>query len=194
MKFTRDDVVGQKLIDTLGQELFSASDSFQTFSECMQLIQSNSGRFLEVRAYLSYSNMLRSLYEYYVGIFKLNYGNTRSLDSIAVDDLMNKEARKLINFYHPLESELNPNYPDSVPVEFGRDFRTIRNRISHADHRRMQDESERSEISVAEFFKKYNFFIHKMISHPQFSWDGEKFAGYEWAPVNEFTQVLREKI
>lgn len=191
MKFTRDDEVGQKLIDTLGQELFSASDSFQTFSECMRLFQSNSCRFLEVRAYLSYSNMLRSLYEYYVGIFKLNDGNTRSLAPDTVDERMNKTARNLINFYRPIESVLNPNYPNSVPIEFGREFRTIRNRISHADHRRMQAESERSEISVAEFFQKYHFFIHKMISHPQFSWDGEKYAGYEWAPVSEFTQVLR---
>ncbi len=192
MKFTLDDEIGRKLIDTLGQELFSASDSFQTFTECMRLIQTNSDRFLEVRTYLSYSNMLRSLYEYYVGIFKLNDGNTRSLSSDEVDERMNQAARNLINFYRPIESLLNPNYPDSVPIEFGLEFRTIRNRISHADHRRMQAESERSEISVGEFFKKYHFFINKMISHPQFSWDGEKYAGYEWSPVSEFTQVLRK--
>ncbi|HCE1741689.1 hypothetical protein CGH72_05835 [Vibrio parahaemolyticus] len=192
MKFTTEDNVGKKLTDTLGQELFSASDNYQTFMHCSLLLRTHNERFLEVRTYLAYSNMLRSLYEYYIGIFKFRDGETRKLSSDVLDQRMNQVAQNLLNFYRPVESLLNPHFPKEVPSEFGQEFRTIRNRISHADHRRMQSLDERTEISLAEFYIKYHFIITKMITHPQFSWDGEKYAGYEWAPVHEFSEMLRK--
>lgn len=192
MKFTTEDKVGRKLADTLGQELFSASDNYQTFMQCSMLLKTHDDRFLKVRAYLAYSNMLRSLYEYYIGIFKFRDGDTKQLSPDTIDQRMYKAARNLLNFYRPIEGFINPSFPDSVPVEFGKDFRTIRNRISHADHRRMQSLDERTEVSLSEFYTKYHFVITKMITHPQFSWDGEKYAGYEWAPVHEFSEILKK--
>ncbi|TOF70854.1 hypothetical protein, partial [Vibrio parahaemolyticus] len=79
MKFTAEDKVGRKLADTLGQELFSASDNYQTFMQCSMFLKTHDDRFLKVRAYLAYSNMLRSLYEYYIGIFKFRDGDTKQL-------------------------------------------------------------------------------------------------------------------
>ena len=193
MKFSREDDIGKDIIDTLGHELFSASDYYRTFKDCIKLLKTHNDRFLEVRAYLAYSNMLRSLFEYYVGIFKLNSGDTKNINADILDQRMWRTARNLVNFYRPIEQFTTPNYPKSVPDEFGRDFRVIRNRISHADFRRMQNSDRRNEISLSEFYLKYDFFINKMIYHPQFSWDGENYAGYSWEPVHEFSETLRSK-
>lgn len=192
MKFERSDDTGNKLIDTLGQELFSASDCYRTFIDCKKIITEEAGRFIEVRTYLAYSNMLRSLYEYYVGIFKLNDGNTKSLSPPELDARMNNAALRLVNFYRLTESLLNPIYPEKVPKNFGRDFRVIRNRISHSDYRRMKPVNEKDEISLADFYLKYHFYINQMIQHPQFSWDGEEYRDYKWEPVDEFSQVVRK--
>ncbi len=97
MKFTTEDNVGKKLTDTLGQELFSASDNYQTFMHCSLLLRTHNERFLEVRTYLAYSNMLRSLYEYYIGIFKFRDGETRKLSSDVLDQRMSQVAQNLLN-------------------------------------------------------------------------------------------------
>ncbi|MDV5047630.1 hypothetical protein [Vibrio diabolicus] len=111
MKFTTEDKVGRKLADTLGQELFSASDNYQTFMQCSMFLKTHDDRFLKVRAYLAYSNMLRSLYEYYIGIFKFRDGDTKQLSPDTVDQRMNKVARNLLNFYRPIEGFINPSFP-----------------------------------------------------------------------------------
>ena len=136
---------------------------------------------------------IRDRYEYYVGIFKLNKKNTKNPSPSEIDEFMYIAACNNLNFYRPLESVTNKDYPTSIPSEFGKEFRTIRNRISHTDYRRMQPEVEKEEISISEFYLKYNFIIHKLLSHPQFAWGGKHFhEGYEWQPVSEFATTLRQ--
>ena len=149
---------------------------------------------MEVACYQAYANFLRSLYEYYSGILKLNSGNTKSPDHNVLDDCFNEAAQRLINFYRPIESGTNPQYPEKVPTLFGKDFRIVRNRASHADFRRMKPDSDDSKVTLLDFYRSYHFYVYKMLSHPQFSWGGEHYANYDWQQIENFADVVMQEV
>lgn len=194
MRFEREDEIGTALIETLGHELFVASDSYHAFLIYADQLRISKNRFLEVACYQAYANLLRSLYEYYSGIFKLNNGNTKSIEHSVLDNLFNDAAQRLINFYKPVEGINNSKYLEEVPVLFGRDFRILRNRASHADFRRMKPNLDDINITLADFYKNYNFYVHLLLSHPQFSWGGNHYDSYDWKQIESFIKVVIQEI
>ncbi len=193
MHFKKDDEVGNAFIETLGHELFVASDSYNAFLIYAGRLKVSRNRFGEVACYQAYANFLKSLYEYYKGVFKWKRGDSRYLDkdTDALDEAYNDAAQVLINFYRPVESSMNLKYPDKVPPSFGRDFSTIRNRMSHADHRRMKTGSDEASITLVNFYRNYNFYVYKMLHHPQFSWGIKSYETmYSWQEIGEFADIL----
>lgn len=193
MQFTREDNTGQALITTLVHELHIATDNFEDFIYFLKILQENKNRRIELKCYQTYADYLRNLYEYYVGIFKLNNKSTKDLKPGEIDELLNNVVERLIDFYSPTQKPFIQNYPEKVPKEFGRDYRVIRNRISHADYRRVLSSKQKNELSLGEFYQKYNFFISMMLVQAQFTWRIKDLESYDWKEIGEFSNYLTKK-
>jgi len=194
MKFDRGDKTYQALVEVAGHELYVATEKYKLFNQTLPCLEKSEMRYFKVACYQAYAEFVRGLYEYYLAIINWNTNTTRLSKSDNLDAAMNDTAQRLLNFYRPLRSFTEPKFPLTVPIDFGAHFRQVRNRVSHADFRRMGPDLRASEITLASFYQKYNFYVHLMLEHPQFTWGGKKFdEAYTWGPIEEFISAVKPK-
>jgi len=193
MKFERGDKVYNGLVEAAGHELLVATESYKTFKRSTEIIKDiPENNLISAMCYQHYSEFIRSLYEYYLAIIQWNAKNTRLRD-YDFDAKMTEAVQRLLNFYGPVRRPNEPNFPEFAPENFGKHFRQVRNRISHADYRRMAPELGNDEVTLAEFYKSYNFYCVLLLEHPQFSWGGKHFLGsYSWKPITDFIRAVRD--
>ena len=191
MEITLDSEIYKAIVETAGHELYVATYSFQEFDRNKSLLVSKQEEEIKRACYISFSNFLRSLYEFYIAIIKIDFGNTKLPKSITIDEKINNAVQRLLNFYGPYYASKGLSIPSEVPPFFGRDFRNVRNRISHADYRRMFPELGSDETSLAEFYEKYWLYVRLLFEHPQFNWGGMHFENsYRWDKIDCFVSVV----
>ena len=192
MKFQRGDYAYQGQVEAAGHELYVATENRKMFIRSVELSKSmTDNKLINLMCYQYYAEFVRSIYEYYVAIINWDAGHTQ-LRGFDWDSKMHEAAQRLLNFYGPVRKPLDPAFPDTVPKQFGSRFRQIRNRTTHADYRRMIPGLGEDEITLAEFFLRYDFYCNLLLEHPQFSWGEKLFVnGYSWEPVNEFMHAVR---
>lgn len=194
MRFEHGDHTYRGLIEAAAHELYVATENLKMFRYSLGIIDKiPENKLVNAACYQHYAEFLRGLYEYYIAIIQINEYNTR-LRNYDWDAKMNEAVQRLLNFYGPLKRQTT-EFPTTAPEKFGIHFRQIRNRVSHADYRRMMPELGREEITLANFYSEYNFYCELLIEHPQWTWGGKNFVtNYSWAPVEEFMKTVREKI
>lgn len=191
MKFSVHDDTYNALVETAGHELYIATQNHSTFNLLRRLLATNNTRPVKVACYQAYAEFIRGLYEYYLAIFKWNEKTTVLPKHYDLDAKINDAAQRLLNFHGPLRKLTDPSFPESVPEDFGSSFRQIRNRASHADFRRMLLTEHDTQLSLASFYKKYNFYANLLLESPQFTWGGKHYEnGYKWGPIEEFIATI----
>ena len=193
MKFERGDKIYQGLVEAAGHELLVATENYKLFKRSIQVAKEiKENNLINAMCYQHYAEFIRSLYEYYMAIIQWNENNTRLRD-YDFDSKMTEAVQRLLNFYGPVRKPLDPSFPEVAPTDFGKHFRQVRNRVSHADYRRMAPHLGEDEITLASFYATYNFYCKLLLEHPQFSWGGKHFIdGYKWKPVSDFMKAVRE--
>ncbi|RYZ55989.1 MAG: hypothetical protein EOP49_01685 [Sphingobacteriales bacterium] len=146
-------------------------------------------------AFTAYGNFIRHLYTFYEGVIKL-----RNAELIAgvkkhevgekISELMYQEARKLVrnkiavyNSRPDLDNrEIDHLIAVEVPLEFGTDFRKMRNRFSHAAISRVNKDA----LTLNDFFKKYHKYILLMYQSCAFTWNIKDVEQYDWQEIDDF--------
>jgi hypothetical protein len=192
MKFEKGDQIYDAHVDTTGHEFYVATGNFMLFQQYRTMINKSGEKSLKAACYQAYAEFVRGLYEYYVAVINWNEGKT-SLPKNDVDAAMNDAAQRLMNFYQLVINTKQHMENMVVPEEFGKHFRQVRNRISHADYRRMGPRYGQSEITLAQFYEKYHYYVKLMLEHPQFTWGGKHFmSSYKWEPIEDFIATINK--
>lgn len=193
MKFSEGDNIYNGLVETAGHEFLVATESYKSFNRSIEIVKDiQENNLINAMCYQHYSEFIRSLYEYYIAIIQWNEKNTR-LREYDFDSKMTEAVQRLLNFYGPVRRPTNPEFPEVAPKNFGRYFRQIRNRVAHADYRRMAPELGNDEVTLAEFYTDYHFYCVLLVEHPQLTWGGEHFVkSYTWKPVSDFMNAVRK--
>ncbi|MFV8834748.1 hypothetical protein ACNSTU_07245 [Aquisalimonas sp. APHAB1-3] len=191
MKFEIGDDVDKKLVSVLFHEFLMCEEAFEKFvlfagNNIMGSSESN----IKLKSYNSYSEFLSRLYEFYVGCFKREYRNTENIDHEALDSLFTSEAEKLIRKrrieiekgYAPDWENYISYYQESVPSQFGKDFRDVRNNTLHTDYRRAGGHR----IGLMEFYKKYHKFVHLLYYSALLAWSEKTHKEQKIQHVEEF--------
>ena len=192
MKFSIGDKTDCALVATLAHEMIICQNEFNRFiSLADKNIQGNTNKKLLINLYSAYVKFIQSLYEFYVGCFKRERKNTKSITHEDLDSLLNIEVNKLlrnkraaiINGYAPQWENDISYYQIEVPDEFSKTFRIIRNRASHTDYRRAKDEGD---ITLKEFFKKYHRFVMLLFESACAFWTAKDIESQNWMDIEKF--------
>ncbi len=146
-------------------------------------------------AYNSYALFIQHLYEYFIACLKRDNLNTKNIDSDTADDLFNLEVNKILRIWRigidkgfaPSWANDRSYYEGECPEEFGKDFRNIRNSLSHADVRRI---SGGNRITLTEFHNKYHKYVYMLYESAQGHWSIEKLEKVELGDVTSFYQSI----
>ncbi|MGK0290740.1 MAG: hypothetical protein ACI86H_002199 [bacterium] len=183
MKFEAGDEIDLKHCTVLTHEFFRCDDSFkqfQFFGE--QLILKRKSRELSYKAYNSYADFIHHLYEFMLGCYardngdtKINKKNNEERIKIIEQYITRHTQRVLDQFRDTIKNGTAPswvNYIDYydviVPPNFAPDFRKYRNKVvGHVTYERA------SELSLSEFYKKYHKFLY-CLYQDSYCWWGKK--------------------
>lgn len=151
MKFECGDKIYQGLVEAAGHELLLATENYKFFKRFIRLAKEvKENNLISTTCYQQYAEFIRSLYEYYKAIIQWNEINTH-LREYDFDSKMTDAVQRLLNFYGPLRKPLDLSFPEVAPIDFGKHFRQVRNRLSHADYRRMAPHLGEGEITLVSF-------------------------------------------
>ncbi len=183
---------------TLAHEFWCCRRELNTFLYYSE-IQKRPTKENELIVFTSYGNFLRHLYSFYEGIIieknsNLVEGLSTKSKNEKISKLLTQEVKKLarnkknrINAGYELDSnEINFTNQDSVDLDFGNQFRFIRNRFSHVNAKRINKE----EITLSEFYKKYNLYIMLLFESSNFTWSIKNLENYNWLEIETFTKEI----
>jgi hypothetical protein len=192
MKFSHQDPTDKALVAALAREMALCKECFASFLACSHLCHVQPGqKAAKIKAHETYSAFLSHLYEFYVGCIARDRGNTATPPAEDLDKILTHEAQKqLRNRRLLIEKEVLPGgenllatLPASVPEEFGRHFRLIRNRTAHALTERFNPQKA---PSLNEFFKSYHHIILILFFTGQFAWNVKDAEAFEWGDIAAF--------
>lgn len=191
MQFQEGDATYNDLREVVFHEFILCEGAFDEFARFAGLnIMGASDSATKLRSYNAYSQFLVHLYEFYVGCFKLDRGDTRSICFTEMDGLLVFEAEKsmkrrrhaIIHGYAP-EWENDASYYDvAVPADFGRRFCEVRNRTAHADIKRNSE----SELGLMGFYRDYHRFAHLLFADARWLWSGRNHKSQTISHVESF--------
>lgn len=143
--------------------------------------------------YNSYALFVQHLYEYFVACLKRDYHNTDTIDYETIDKLLNFEVDKILRIrrdiidggWAPSWENHRSFYEDECPKDFGRDFRQIRNSLSHADFKRIQGGNR---ITLTQFYKKHHKYAILIYQAGREWWSMQE--GIELGDVTNFSTLI----
>jgi hypothetical protein len=195
MKLKKGDQIYNAHVDVTGHELYVATGNYMLFQQYSKMVNQSKDKSLKVACYQAYAEFIRGLYEYYVAIIKRNEGKTSIPKDYDLNAAMNDAAQRLMNFYRPTTGAKQHEQYMIVPEKFGRHFRQVRNRVSHADYRRMSSRYGKSEMTLAQFYDTYYYYVKLMLEHAQFTWGGKHFnSSYRWDAIEDFIATVNESV
>lgn len=191
MKFEYGDDVDKSLVSVLFHEFVMCEKAFEKFVFFAGTnIMGNTATDIKLNSYNAYSEFLSRLYEFYVGCFKRDSKDTRKIEHQKLDVLFTAEAEKLMrNRRIAIEKGYAPDwendisyYQKTVAVEFGQDFRDLRNNTSHADYRRAGGDR----IGLMDFYNNYHKFVYLLFVSASLAWSGKTHSEHVIKHVEDF--------
>jgi hypothetical protein len=157
LKFKPGDETDRQHCIALQHEFLRCRGAFTDFCALGCLLhQHNGNAWLSYRAYNAYSRFIHHLYEFVIGSFARDVGETSPIDWMEADARMtaltqrllsNKRTAILSGAAPPEENDLG-YYPERVPHEFATELRQARNSASaHVTHKR-------AGLSLSDFFER----------------------------------------
>lgn len=191
MKFEIGDETDKKLVNVLFHEFVMCEKAFDKFVLFAgSNILGNTDSNVKLNSYNAYSEFLSKLYEFYVGCFKRENRDTKNIDHETLDSLFTSEAEKLMrNRRNMIEKGYAPEwenhisyYQETVPSDFGKDFRDVRNNTSHTDYRRAGG----NRIGLMGFYRKHHKYVHLLYYSALFAWSGNTHQNHKLEHIEEF--------
>ena len=189
----------EKIVEiTLAHEFWCCRRELNTFIYYSE-IEKHKSKENELVIFTSYGNFLRHLYSFYEGVIVKR--NSVLLQGIKpkdinekISELLTQEVRKLarnkkarITSGYELDSnEIDFTDQDSVDLDFGNQFRFLRNRFSHVNTKRISAE----EITLSEFYKKYHLYVMSLFESSNFTWSIKNLENYNWLEIENFTKEI----
>lgn len=183
----------------LAHEFWCCKREFDSFAFHATLLLRENTREVRLLAFTAYGNCIRHLYAFYEGVIKFRNANLiagvkKQEIGEKISELMYQEARKLVrnkiavyNSRPDLDSRDIAHFVhNEVPLEFGTDFRQMRNRFSHAAISRVNKDA----LTLNDFFLKYHKYILLMYHSCAFTWNIKDVEQYDWQEIDEFFNVL----
>lgn len=192
MKFELGDAMDSALTTAIAHEFILCKDSFERFAHYAGLnIMGTRDKLTKIRSHDAYTSFLHHLYEFYVGCIKQDRRNLNSLNYQLLDCIFNTEVRKLLrNRIHAIENGYAPSwenhisvYQVEVPEDFGIQLRRIRNRTAHVSIKRATPSSE---LSLAEFYRRYHKFVYLLYCSAQWMWTTKDIEAQNWKSIEDF--------
>ncbi|MDN4078224.1 hypothetical protein QYF52_09780 [Paenibacillus polymyxa] len=195
-KFEIGDETDQNIVKVIVHEYFRCTVAFESF---VQYIPKNNTEFLNpdsktnLLRYNAYSLFIQHLYEYFVGCVKRGYHNTRNIPGEKIDVLLNGEVEKNLRGWRiVIDSGTAPSwakdrsyFEDQCPPEFGKNFRHIRNSLSHADFRRIEGGDR---ITLTDFFNKYHKYVMLLYRNGKEFWTIDDLNEIDLGDVTAFSR------
>ena len=183
-----------QLANALLHEFQRCRDAFNFYVALQsKIVAKNNDKKIAISCYNAYMDFVSHLYEFYLGNITKRE-NCRNAKGKEVDKIINNEVEKLLikkiegikrGEAHQYENDIS-YYDVTVPEEFGREFRAVRNMRSHAGH-------ERSEYDLASFFIKYHRFVYILFEYPHWLWSAEEFPDHDWLAIERFANAIAAK-
>ena len=79
-------------------------------------------------------------------------------------------------------------YQVDVPLEFGAQFRRIRNRTAHASTKRSDPGTD---LSLAKFYELYHLFVYLLYYSAQWLWSVKDVETFDWKAIEEFDLAIQ---
>lgn len=198
MRFDYDDEIDKALVQVIIHEFLRCELAFNQFISLgwwSNNLDTSEVTKINMLRYNSYALFIQHLYEYLVACFKRDRLNTSDIKSFELDKLINFEVNKILenwitaidNGFAPKWANNRSYYDDVCPEEFGRDFRTIRNSLSHADYRRIQGIDR---ITLSDFFKKYHKYVILLFQNAKYWWSIRDFSNIDLGDVTAFNKEI----
>jgi len=198
IRFETGDEIDKLVVQVIVHEFSRCMVSFNSFishSPKSEEELKKTSDFQNIIRYNTYASFVQHLYEYFVGCLKRDKQNTKEIHSHEIDTLINKEVNKILNIWRTMiDAGIAPSwandrshYEDTCPEDFGKDFRAIRNSISHADYRRLHGGTR---ITLAEFFRKYHKYAMLLYNNGREWWSLEHFDDIHLGEITSFNQLI----
>ena len=196
----------QLLNTTLAHEFYRCSDAFDSFCYLIATLPENNTKQRSLDCYNKYVDFLSHLYEFYlplikrdvkykqIGVYKDYPAFVGKSEHEIIDIIFKEEAEKL---FRNRRNRILHGYPDNlghridfydctVPEDFGKHFRFVRNRRSHVDYRRASNDFD---ISLKDFFEKYHKFV--LIMYYECRWNNQVDENtFDWQAIDDFATVI----
>jgi hypothetical protein len=186
----------------LAHEFWCCKRQFDSFLFHAALLPISPTKQHRLEAFTAYGNFIRHLYTFYEGIIKfrnaeLIAGLKTHEVGIKISSLMNLEVEKLIRnkvFVYNSDPTLDKREikhftAHEVPDQFGKDFRQMRNRFSHAEITRVS----KTDLTLFYFFQQYHKYLLLMYQSCAFTWNIEDIERYDWQEIDEFFNILNKQ-
>lgn len=189
-----------KIIETtLAHEFWCCKRELQTFIYYTK-IEKKDSKENQLIAFTAYGSFLRHLYSFYEGIITERNSNllegakNKKEINERISELITQEVRKLarnkkarINAgYELYKHEINFTNQDFVDLNFGNQFRFLRNRFSHINVKRITAD----EISLSEFYHNYHVYVMLLFEASNFTWNIKNLENYNWLEIENFTKEI----
>jgi hypothetical protein len=183
----------QKFVDTMYHEFTLCEQAFDKFFLLAgrNIVHDENEYEIKEKLYESYSTFIVHLYEFYHACFKRNIGDTANIQFEKLDKLLTAEVEKLMsNMCRLIQDGRAPSwandltyYQESVPQNFGEQFRNVRNNASHVDLRRIGGGSR---PSLKEFMDSNHKFLFFLFDSARTTWSGKRNEPYQVDHISEF--------
>lgn len=197
MRFAIGDATDRALTTTLVHELLLCKASFERFVFFAKLnIAGRREKTVKISCHDAYASFLHHLFEFYVGCVKRDVRDTTDIKAETIDKVINNEARKALqNRVDAIRTGRAPawenhisTYQVDVPLEFGTQFRRIRNRTAHASTRRSDPGSD---LPLAKFYEQYHLFAYLLYGSAQWLWSVKDVESFDWKAIEQFDLAIR---
>jgi hypothetical protein len=176
MKFTIGSETDSAHCVALKHEFLRCEDAFKEFekfgSVMIMMAQAqeqagvpviaNESRLVAFKAYNAYAHFVHHLYEFLLGALVRERGDTAQIRAEDADRWIQASAQRvltgrrssILNGTAPSWENHISAFPETVPPEFAREFRAVRNKANgHVTH-------ERASKSLTDFYDKHHKFLH----------------------------------
>lgn len=187
----------------LTHEYLQCDDSFQAFHAfASMMINHGQNRWLSYKAYNAYSSFIHHLYEFMLGCLARDNGNTRITNKSHkvrtqmceayithhVQRILNSKRSAILNGTAPKWENNLKYYPEQVPVNFAKDFRDYRNKVSgHVAYERA------SKLSLSNFYLKYHKYLYLLYQDSKRWWGKQKEDFPNLKEITDFSVVIFKK-
>lgn len=93
---------------------------------------------------------------------------------------------KIDNNLAPSWANHRSYYEDTCPVDFGKDFRQVRNSIIHVDYRRSIGNNR---ITLSDFYKKYHKYV-MLLYYSGSEWCVKNEESINWGDITAFADLI----